>query len=220
MKHIFFSILTALAFCQCQTPVAAPKNILNCYVRFDAESRIIKAEASLLDGASRKIIEMPGGIRFQSVEMKILPVRGITYTAEYAAAYTAQPIFDWKNKNGQVGKFALEAPFIDSFCFDKPVLSIKKSANLLWVGEPLTKGETLVFIWENTQEGKTVPMEVSSTLGASLIELPAAKIAQVGPGDWSLYLVRKRYRKTEVDDFLVESNGEYYTKPIKIKIRN
>ena len=219
MKHIFFSILTALAFCHCQAPAPAPKNILNCYVRFDAAARKVKAEATLHDGATKQIIDIPGGIRFQSTEMKALPVQGITYTTEYAAAFVAEPVFEWKNKKGEKGQFKLEAPSIDSFFFDSPVLSVKQSANLQWKGTPLGKGETLVFIWENTADGKTVPMEVSTTLGAPLIEIPAAKIEQIGAGDWSLYLVRKRFGKAELADFLVESVAEYYTKPILVKIK-
>lgn len=218
MKHIFFSILTALSFCHCQTPAPAPKNILNCYVRFDAVSKKVKAEATLHDGASKQIIDLPGGIRFQSKEMKALPVKGITYTTEFPAAYIESPFFDWKNKKGEPFQFKTELPFIDSFFLDKPVLSIKEPANLRWIGAPLDKGETLVFMWENTSEGQTVPMEVSTTLRAPLIEIPAAKLAQVGPGNWSLYLVRKRFGKTEVGEYVVESATEYYTRPIMVKI--
>ncbi len=218
MKHIFFSILTTLAFWHCQAPAPAPKSILNCYVRFDAVSRKVKAEATLYDGTTKQVIELPGGIRFQSTEMKVLPVRGITYTAEYPAAYTTEQVFVWKNKNGMPGQFKLNLPSIDSFFFENKVLSVKTSANLHWLGKPLSKNETLVFIWEDAKEGKTVPMEVSTTLNEPLIELPAAKIAQLGPGDWSLYLVRKRLEKSEVADYFVESTGEYYTKPISVKV--
>lgn len=218
MKHIFFSILTTLAFWHCQAPAPAPKGILNCYVRFDAVSRKVKAEATLYDGTTKQIIELPGGIRFQSTEMKVLPVRGITYTAEYPASYTSEQVFDWKNKAGALGQFKLNLPSIDSFFFDAKVLSVKNSANLHWSGKPLSKGETIVFIWEDIKEGKTVPMEVSTTLNEPLIELPAAKIAQVGPGDWSLYLVRKRLEKSEIADYFVESTGEYYTKSIQVKV--
>ncbi len=218
MKHIFFSILTALAFWHCQAPTPAPKGILSCYVRFDAAAQKVKAEASLHDGTTKQVIELAGGLRFQSVDMKILPVRGITYTAEYPAKYNPEQAFDWKNKIGEPGKFKLILPSIDSFYFDSKVLSVKKPANLQWTGEALGKGETLVFIWENAVEGKTIPMEVSTTLGAPLIELPAAKIAQLGPGDWSLYLVRKRLEKSEGPDFFMESTAEYYTKPIKLKV--
>jgi hypothetical protein len=220
MKHIFFSILTALAFCHCQDAPTPPKNILTCYVRFDAAGRKVKAEASLHDGATKQAIELPGGLRFQSTAMKIIPVRGITYTAEYAAAYTLDQVFDWKNKSGEQVTYKLELPQIDSFFFDTKVLSIKKAANLRWIGKALDKNETLVFIWENKAKGTTVPMEVSTTLGEPLIEIPAAKLAQLGAGDWTLYLVRKRLERSELSDFKIESTGEYYTKPIQIKVES
>lgn len=218
MKHIFFSILTALAFSQCQEPTPAPKNILHCYVRYDAAGRNVKAEATLYDGATKKVIEMPGGIRFQSTPMTALPVRGITYSVEYPATYLAEPGFEWSNAKKEKGEFKPKIPSIDSFFFDKPVLSVKESSNLQWVGKPLSKNETLVFIWENTANGTTVPMEVSTTLGAPLIEIPAAKMAQVGPGDWTLYLVRKRTEKAETNDFFIESATEFYTKTKAVKV--
>ncbi len=219
MKHIFFSILTALAFYQCKPAAPAPKNILHCYVRFDAPAHKIKAEASVQDGSTKKTIECPGGLLFQSTEMKIMPIRGLTYTAEYPAKYLPEQVFEWKNKKMQKGLFTLELPSIDSFFFDTPVLSVKTPANLRWIGKPLSKGETLVFIWDNTAEGKTVPMEVSTTLAAPLIEIPAAKLAQLGPGDWSLYLVRKKLSKSETDDFFIESTAEYYTDVVSVKVR-
>ena len=218
MKHIFFSILSALAFLHCQEPAPTPKNTLICYVRFDAAGRNVKAEATFRDGSTKQIAELPGGIRFQSTEMKVLPVRGITYSTEFPARYTPEMIFDWKNKKGEKSELKLSVPAIDSFFFDTKVLSVKTSTNLQWIGKPLGKGETLVFIWENVAEGRTEPMEVSTTLNAPFIEIPAAKLAQVGPGDWSLYLVRKRLVKAEVSNFLVESTAEFYTKPILVKI--
>ncbi|MBK6996701.1 MAG: hypothetical protein IPH31_17900 [Lewinellaceae bacterium] len=220
MKHIFFSILTALAFWHCQEPAPAPKNVLNCYVRYDVAGKKVKAEASLRDGSSKNIIELPGGIRFQSTEMKVLPVRGITYSVEFPAVYTAAPVFEWKTQKGEKGEFKPGVPSIDSFFFATKVLSIKNPSILQWVGKPLGKGETLVFMWENTAEGRTVPMEVSTTLGAPIIEIPAAKMAQIGVGDWSLYLVRKRFEKAELADFLIESSAEFYTKPMLVKIED
>lgn len=163
---------------------------------------------------------MPGGFRFQSTEMKLLPVRGITYMTEFPAKFSAEQTFDWKNSKGEKREFSLSLPEIDSFFFDGKALSIKEPAQLHWLGKPLGKGETIVFIWEDKENGKTVPMEVSTTLGAPLIEIPAAKLAEVGLGDWSLYLVRKRKEKAEIADYFVESTAEYYTKPAKVKVVN
>jgi hypothetical protein len=218
MKHIFFSILTALAFFHCKEPAPAPKNTLNCYVRFDAAGRNVKSEVSLYDGTTKKVMEIPGGISFQATPMKLLPLRGVTYVVEYPAAYTPEQVFEWTNKKGEKGFFKLNVPSIDSFYFDLPVLSVKKPANLEWIGAPLGKGETLVFMWENQAKGLTVPMEVSTTYSKPLIEIPAAKIAEVGPGNWTVYLVRKRLGKSETPEYMVDHNAEYYTKPISVKI--
>jgi hypothetical protein len=218
MKHIFFSILTVLAFWHCQDPAPTPKNTLNCYVRFDAVAQSIKAEASLFDGLTNRVIESPGGIRFQTTQMKPFPVRGITYTVEYAARHVEKPAFEWKDKKGEPVKFDLELPIIDSFFFQSPVLSLEESAMLRWSGKPLGKGETLVFIWENVSSGQTESMEVSTTLGQPLIEIPPAKLAKLGAGTWSLYLVRRHLNKVELADFWVESTAEYYTKSKTLRL--
>lgn len=176
----------------------------------------------MYDGSNKKVVEIPGGIRFQSTQMNAFPVRGITYSVEYPAAYLAETGFEWNSVDKAKGKgeFKAKIPSIDSFFFDKPVLSVKESANLQWLGKPLGKNETLVFIWENVANGTTIPMEVSTTLGAPLIEIPAAKMAQVGPGDWTLYLVRKRTEKAETNDYFIESATEYYTKTKTVKVAN
>lgn len=218
MKHIFFSILTVLAFWGCREAAPVPKNTLSCYVRYDADARVLKAEASLREGATKKIVEMSGGIRFQSTSMNLLPVRGLTYSLEYASAFTPAPTFEWKDQAGLPLRHNVNMPRIDSFYFGNPVLTVEESGFLRWIGTPLDKNETLVFIWDNEAEGKTQNMEVSTTLGQPLIEIPAPKMAQIGPGEWSLYLVRKRLEKTEVSQYTVESTAEFYTKPVKVKI--
>lgn len=187
-------------------------------MRYDAAGRKTKAEATLHDGTSRQIIDLPNGISYQSTPMKPFPVRGITYTAEYAASFTAEPYFEWKDKAGNTTRYTFQAPSVDSFYFDPAPLSVKKATQLHWLGQPLIKGETIVFMWENKTSGETQPMEVSSSLGASLIEIPAAKIGQLGAGEWSLYLVRKRLAKAEAGEYLVECVSEYYSKPAIVKI--
>jgi hypothetical protein len=193
--------------------------MLNCYMRFDAKGQKIKAEATLRDASSGQPVEMPGGIQFQSTQMKMFPVMGITYTLEYSAAFTPEPAFKWKNAKGEPMQFRFKAPAIDSFAFQSDKLSLKETARLQWAGEALGKGETIVFIWENTTDGRTVPMEVSTTLGLPLIEVPASKLNELGAGEWALYLVRKRPVKAEIDNYKIECRAEYYTRPIKIQLK-
>lgn len=219
MKHIFFSILTTIAFCTCEAPPKPPKSTLNCYMRFDAAAASIKAEATLRDGATSNFVDIAGGIRFQATAMRLLPMQGLTYALEYPAKFIAEPSFDWSDKSGKPLRYSFKAPAIDSFYFDTPTLSTTKASKLHWAGESLAANETMIFIWENAEGSRTERMEVSSTFGAPVIEMPAAKIAQLPPGKWSLYLVRKRSARSEVGDFKVENVAEYYTRPIQVTIR-
>jgi hypothetical protein len=219
MKHIFFSILLILAFTQCKEAPAPPKHILQCYVRFDAAGRNTKAEATLRDGVSKQVIDIPGGIKFQATAMKPLPVQGITYALEFPAAYTKTVDFEWVNAHQKKGLFQLETPSIDSFFFDSKELRVKNSAYLQWLGAPLSPAESMVFIWEKTDGSITVPMEVSTTLGKPLIEIPASKIGQLGAGNWNLYLVRKRAGKADNPDYAIEYAAEFYTKTQRITIK-
>ncbi|MBN8678051.1 MAG: hypothetical protein J0M29_07480 [Chitinophagales bacterium] len=218
MKHIFFSILSILAFIQCKEAPAPPKHVLQCYVRYDAASRNVKAEATLRDAVSKNILDIPGGIQFQATAMKLIPVMGNTYTLEFPAAFTPKVDFEWNNAKQKKGIFQLDMPAIDSFFFSSAKLSVKEPTFLQWRGEALSAAETLVFMWEKADGSNTVPMEVSTTLGKPLIEIPAAKLAQLGAGEWKLYLVRKRAGKADNPDYAVEYAAEYYTKQKTIVI--
>jgi hypothetical protein len=77
----------------------------------------------------------------------------------------------------------------------------------------------MVFMWENAKEGMTAPMEVTTTSTLSRITVPAAKLKDMVPGEWTLYLVRKRLVKDNVGNLPVNGIMEYYTKPIKVKVR-
>jgi hypothetical protein len=63
-------------------------------------------------------------------------------------------------------------------------------------------------------------MEVSTTLGKPLIEIPAAKLGQLGAGEWNLYLVRKLSGKADNPDYAIQYAAEYYTKTRKIRIED
>lgn len=220
MKHIFFSILSFLVFSQCQDTPPPPKHILQCYTRFDAAGKKVKAEATLRDGVSNQVIDIPGGIQFQATAMKALPVHGITYSIEYPAAPTKTVDFEWINAQGKKGLFQLDMPAIDSFFFNAEVLTLKSPAYLQWLGKALDPAESLIFMWEKADGSATVPMEVSTTLGKPLIEIPAAKLGQLGAGDWNLYLVRKRAGKADNPDYAIQFAAEYYTTTRKIRMED
>jgi len=218
MKYIFFLVLTTLALFSCNTQEKAKKLSLFCYVRYDEAIKEVKAEASLQDAINKTSVEMPGGIEYQGMEMTLAPVYGMTYHIDYTSAFLVSHDFEWKGKKNEKQRFRMTIDPITSFSLDKAAISQKKLTALQWVGKPLEKGETMVLMWENKKNGLTVPMEVTTSSNQSLIDIPAAKLKDIIPGDWTLSLVRKKLVKKNVDDMPVNGIMEYYTKKIPVKV--
>ena len=219
MKHIFFLILTTLAFLACETPEPAKKYSFECYARFDEQAAKMTAEASLREGAANPLpVEPPGGIRYQKVAMKLVPIRGITYQHSYPADFTKEHLFEWKTAEGKSMEFTLQMSPLDSIFFEPKVLSRKQSARFDWKGTPLERGEVLVFIWENAAKKMTIPMELYQVGSSRSIEFPAVKIAELPAGDWTYYVVRKKLQKATIEGVSVNGVAEYYTKAQKIKV--
>lgn len=219
MKHIFFLILTALAFLACNTPEAPKKYSFDCYARFDEQAAKTTAEASWKEGVDNPVpAEPPGGIRYQKTDMKLVPVQGITYQYAYPAGYTRDHLFQWKTAAGKSMEFTLQMPALDSIYFEPKVLSRRQPARFFWKGAALERGEALVFMWENAARNLTIPIELYNTGGATSIEFPAVKIAELPPGDWTYYVVRKKLQKATIDGVSVNGVSEYYTKAQAMKV--
>lgn len=218
MKYIFFLILSTLAFLFCNKPVL-PHYSLECYARFDQQAARVTAEAIFKEGDSLpKPIEVPGGIRYQGIDMRLVPIRGMTYQHSYAADFTREQLFEWKTKEGKDLEFKLQMAPLDSISFEPKVLSRRQTARFNWEGAALGKGEVLVFIWENKALGLTVPMELYQVGPSKIIEFPAVKIAELAAGDWSYYVVRKKLQKEVLDNVSMSGVTEFYTKAQKIKV--
>ena len=219
MKHIFFLILTTLAILACNTPEPAKKYSFDCYARFDEQAAKMTAEATVKEGTINPMpVEPQGGIRYQKVEMKLVPVRGITYQYSYPADFTKDHLFEWKTAEGKAIAFNLQMSRMDSAFFEPKVLSRKQSARFDWKGTALEKGEVLVFIWENAAKNLTIPMELYQLGSSRSIEFPAVKIAELPAGDWTYYVVRKKLQKADVEGVSVNGVTEYYTKAQGIKV--
>ena len=220
MKHIFFSILSALAFSSCQTAETAPKRSLECYVRFLEPEALVHTEATLSEGATTlKPVEVGGGIYYQGKEMKLLTVPGISYRLDKSGGFDPKHTFSWKDEKGLVRQFEMQMSPIRQFGFGARNLSRKEPATMRWVGEPMGKGETLVFLWENAALKKTVPMEIINQGSETAIEFPAVKIAELDPGLWTYYLVRKKLTKADVAGVAASGIIEYYSKSDTVLVK-
>ena len=220
MKHIFFSILSALAFSFCQTAEPTKKYTLECYVRFLEPEIQVHAEATLREGdTSPQAIQPADGIRYQGKEMTLRTDPGITYRTDKTGGFDPKHTFSWKDEKGVTRQFEMQLAPIRQFGFGAEKLSRKQPATMRWEGAPLGKGETMVFLWENTKLRKTIPMEIIHTSGETAIEFPAAKIAQLDPGEWTYYLVRKKLTKSDANGVAASGIIEYYTKSDTVQVQ-
>lgn len=220
MKHIFFLILSALAFYACKNAETTPHRAFECYVRYLEPEAQTHVEATLREGDTLlRAIQPPGNILYQGKEMKLLTHPATTFRVDKNGRFEPKHTFAWKDQKGQEQKFEMQLSPIRQFGFDKEPLSRKEAATVRWQGDPLGKGETLVFLWENAALRKTVPMEIINTGGKAAIEFPAAKIAQLDAGEWTYYLVRKKLTKANTNG--VEASGiiEYYTKSDTVLVK-
>lgn len=219
MKYIFFSILTTLAFLECKSPETPRNYTFECYARFDEQAGKSTAQATLKEGTTNPLpVEPPGGIRYQKVNMELVPVQGMTYQYAYAADYTKEHLFECKTPDGKPLEFTLDMSPLDSGSFDPKIISRKAPARYQWKGTPLERGEALVFMWENAAKGLTIPVELYNVGSSRAVEFPAVKMAEISAGNWTYYVVRKKLQKATVGGVAVSGVAEYYTKPQAVKI--
>jgi len=220
MKYIFFSILTALAFSFCRTPETTTKRTLSTYVRYLADVKRLRAEASYAEGAPNpQPVEMVNGFRFQGQAMKLKATQNATYQLEQMAAeYPPKFTFDWSDARGTAHQFDLAMAPLIQFGFLKEPLSIHEANTFQWTGGSLENGEVFVFLWENIETGENVKMEIFQNSVKPEIKFPAAKLAELKPGNWKLYLVRKKLTKGNVDGIDISGVTEFYSKTDTIQV--
>jgi hypothetical protein len=206
----------------CGAPTPPESRTARCYARFDAGTGEQTAEFGLFKNArdtSEQAVEMPGGIFYQGVSMLLRKIPVPAYRRSYKTAFSPEQRFSWNDAFGENAAFDLAMTKIDSFWFDKTVLSKNAPATLYWSGGGLEKGETLVLFWENAVSGQNTPIELYADGAPTSILLPAAKIKELAPGDWSLYLVRKKLTRGSAGGMPITGVTEYYTRAKNIRIQ-
>lgn len=181
---------------------------------------MLRAEAKLLEGDTLpQPIRAPENIRYQGKEMRLMASQGVFYRREESGNFEPKHVFSWKDEKGIVRQFEMQFSPIQQFGFESKTISRQTPAIFRWKGAPLTKGETLVFLWENTALNKTIPMEVINISTVPAIEFPAAKIAELDSGTWTYYLVRKKLMKADANGVAASGVIEYYTKSDTIQVK-
>ncbi|HND88007.1 MAG TPA: hypothetical protein PK971_06760 [Saprospiraceae bacterium] len=195
---------------------------MQAYIRYLADVKQLRAEATFTEGDSvPKPVEMAGGVLFQGLPMKLRPMQGITYQTEYAAEYSSPLKFAWSLAPQQPQtEVSVQMLPLTAFSFEQEPISLRSPNTFRWQGGKVEDGEAFVFLWERIGDGLTVKMEVVQSLVGAEIRFPAAKLAELQPGRWKLYLVRKRLHKTQVGGVQVQAVSEYYSKTDTLELKN
>lgn len=221
--------MTGMVINACQTSPKADstRRFLDCYVRvLEAEGNVL-AEATMLaipkgDQApnpnAKTPIEIKDGIRYQGSPMTTRPNTGLTYVKSFPGSYVPEQVFSWDDEAGKRHTFQALMNHIAGFSFGEPKVSASKPAQFKWQGASLERGEALVLMWENPKENLTVPMEFIVQGSMTVADLPAAKMKELKPGEWTLYVVRKKLYKTEIDDVSAQIIMEFYSKTDTITV--
>jgi len=218
MRFSFFLILAAWFFAACSTHPKPEKRSFRCYVRYVEDRAQLYAEANLL-GPDSLPVTPPGGLLFEGLEMNAPPVSGAGFRYQHNGAPTEKAHFSWTDGTGQKHEFALPILPLTDFGFGASSVMRNRPDTLRWKGEALTPGETLVLMWENLEKGTTKPMEIYNTGAQKDIVFPAAKMAELTPGRWTLYLVRKKMVKGDASGVPATGIVEYYTRPDTLEVK-
>ena len=189
---------------------------VDCYVRYLVPEGPLHAELTLREGppgqAPQNPAAAPGGVQYQGVRMNEIRGEGISYRIDRAGGYPPQHVFSWTDEDKKNRQFSMELSPITAFSFGSTTLNRQSPATFTWDGSALEKGEVLVFLWETVDRLSTVPMEVIGTPGQQRIEFPATKIAELSPGVWTLYIVRKKLTKAAVEGTAATGIIEFYSR--------
>lgn len=186
---------------------------MDCYIRFDQAQGTVLADASFKSAdPGHQSVEITGGIQYQGVPMDLLTIVGLTYRVQYPAAFIKDHTFSWTDDQKKPQSFTMHVNPITDFNFGGDSVSHKKPATLRWNGPPLEKGELMMLIWEQEKTHQTVTVELSAVGKGSELEFPAAKMGELSPGKWTVYLIRKKLSKDNVAGMTITCIAELYSK--------
>ena len=226
MRLIFFYLMTVLGIIACRNKSAdsGDQKMLDCYIRILEQEENVLAQATMKSVSTKNgvsassPVEIEGGIRYQGSPMSVMPTAGLMYVREFPGKYMSEHVFTWDDPEKGRMTFTVPVNNLPEFSFGSPKVSASKPAALTWNGKGLERGEALTLIWENAKDNLTVPMELYVQGNFPRIDFPAAKMKDLSPGQWTLYIVRKKLLKTEVSGVSCQAVAEFYSKTIPIEV--
>ena len=230
MKQVYiFSLIllvfSALMFAGCggAQPEEAPRHLFaEFFVRYLQTERELKAHATFFEGDSIQTAipkAFAGGATFQGVGMNArnLPGGTVRYALEQHDNYADTFRFSFKDDLGIRRDIPVAMAPIDSFSVRDEQISKSTGMALYARGGRLTKGESMVLFFSD-QDNKASTILLTGPSAGEEYRIPAAKVETFAPGNYDLYLVKKKREVVKGDTISTMADIEYYTNTIKVEV--
>ncbi len=204
---------------------AGEKLFANYYIRYLADEKIMKSEASFFTGVERQkrnaetfsTISLGGTTMRLDKTSKANPY----YKLEQNGVQGNKVKFQFITTQGAKEEDLISTPMLESISFGKQ-LSQSKNGLLSWKGEPLGDKESLVLLFTNKEE-RTTSTVVNGPSEKSELLIPFKKLEKISLGVNRVYIVRKSrsIEKKQGSDGTpreVRALTEFYSKTVELEV--
>ncbi|MCB0547403.1 MAG: hypothetical protein KDD19_07415 [Phaeodactylibacter sp.] len=199
-----------------------PHHFAEFFVRYLQGEKELKAHASFFEGDSIATAvpkAFAGGAAFQgnSMEARNLPGGTIRYSYEQRSDYADSFKFGFQDDFGQKREISIAMAPVDSFAVQGGQASRSTGMSLYARGGKLTQGESMVLLF-NDEENKASTIMLTGPSAGELYSIPAAKVEALRPGQYTLYLVKKKRVAEPGDSLSFLADIEFYTSTIEVEV--
>ena len=214
MIRLFFALLILISIgCHTKEAATGPKIFGSLYVRYLQDGNQLKAEASFFEGDSAHLAtpkSILGGVSFQGsgMEQRNIQDKLIRYQYENTGDYPGQFTFQVQDDQGRAHQFQLDMMPVTQFSLPDTIQK-GRDAKLEILPAPQSQEEELAILWTD-ESGKASLLEFPSPISQT-IPITSGRLDRLAPGNYQLYLVKKRKNFINKGVYRISCEVEYYT---------
>ena len=192
------------------------------YVRYDADTKELKAEALFSDVVDNELGEsvvFPKGVQFINSGMRTVELPGdkIRYEAGVSGQLPIKPEFTWHLKNGEPMSIPAQVTQINGFDIQNSTISLSQGLTIYLNTSHLAPTEKLLLAITDA-DGKAKNLETKGPTSKMHFKIPGSEVRGLTTGSASLYVVRSKREQKMVEGHALTITTEYYSVPQKVEI--
>lgn len=222
MKKIIFISLLLLLFHACSSePQVAEQLFAHFHLRYLQPDNEIKTDAHFSKGNKSETAtptQMTNGVSFQGIKMisKEIPKGGTRYSLAQKGNFSEEYSFHFYPSEKKEIQHTVKMNSIDEINIEGDFIK-SKDIQISWKGKPLSKNETIAFLFKN-EKNDFVSFEINGPTDVASIIIPSQKLKKLPEGKGDIYLVRKQSNTTQQSDVTIFSETEFTSRVISVII--